>query len=140
MSIGEERHPLATNPCHTERLKIPVCSDCQRRNRTRYWRVLLKTMALAVVGVTVFSFLLGLILDLLGATPGPGAMTVLLTLSGLLCSLGLSWFFAIKRARAVSAPFHLADYNPSDGTIRLRFRNAKFTELFLACATGNVEA
>jgi hypothetical protein len=110
----------------------PVCSNCQSFNRGHYWRTLFKTTLMVVIAVTTISFLVGVVLDLCGLTPAPGAMTVIMTFCGLIASLGLAWFFAEKRARAASTPLSLTDYRPGDGTICVRFRNGKYAELFLA--------
>jgi hypothetical protein len=110
----------------------PVCGNCQRLNHAHYWRTFFKTVFLVVLAMTALGFLLGVVLDLCGVTPGPGAMTVIMTCCGLIASLGLSWFFATLRARAVWAPLYLSDYRPNHGTIRLRFRSGQYAELFLA--------
>jgi hypothetical protein len=112
-------------------ITAPVCSACQKLNRGQYWRSLLKVAALTLVGLTFVCFAVGVILDLCGLTPGPGVMTGIMTVVGLILGLAFSWFVADHYARRASEPLSLQDYRPTDGTIRVRFRNRQYVETYL---------
>jgi hypothetical protein len=118
---------ISAEDCVT--IGVPVCGPCQSRNRGRFWRTYSLTLVLTVVAGLAIGFLVGVILDLCGLTPGPGAMTIIMGGSGLLIGIALSWFIALHRARSASAPLALKHYRPTDGTIRLRFRNPRYLEL-----------
>jgi hypothetical protein len=120
------------------RVLAPVCTACQRSNRRRYWLTYVMALGLTVMGGPIVGFFVGLLLDVLGLTPGPGAMPALLTVAGLLISLGFCWVVAHNVARARSVPIWLSQYQPGDGTVRIRFRNHQYAERFVATlAAGN---
>ncbi len=118
------------------RLMVPVCKACQRANRRRYWHAFLMNNLYIVIGVTVFGLLVGALLDIVGLTPEPGAMTVVLAFVGIIFSPAFSWMFARDRARKVAAPIRFAGYRVGERTIQLRFRNLQYRCVFLAAIEG----
>lgn len=112
-------------------IMAPVCRKCQVGNRRRYWRTLLLTIVLLPVGITGAAFVVGLVLELLGIGPGPGAMLVITTCSGLIVGIAFASVVAHRRATTAAAPLAVSDYRPGDGTVRLRFRNPRAAEAIL---------
>ncbi len=114
-------------------IQSPVCSVCQRANRRRYNRTFATIFAAMLVGGPLLSCLLGGLVEAIGVRGDAVFIYVIATLSVL---LGSSWFVARGVARAVSTPLKLSGYRPGDGTLRIRFRNAKYTPLFIAAMDG----